>query len=223
MTFTALFQNHVEWIFPAFFGWQHLYASWWFSWNMLSDMKSLPENFSWHRSSDLFGDFSVVNKYFLFKFPAFKFHNDQFFFQLFYHQIIMYSIRAGRTWSLSTAKTISEHHLFAKCEHGLKYILQNYVNKNVRKIDKWKSKNNNKITIIMKKHHEKPKQLLIKSKVSYNFPMKETQNSIKLMRCITFNFIRRYSYIPVFQVAIVVLGRVATTKPLLHLVKLNWN
>ena len=49
LTFTALFQNQVEWIFPAFFSWQH-----WFSWHMLSNMQSLPENFSWCRSSDLF-------------------------------------------------------------------------------------------------------------------------------------------------------------------------
>ena len=81
LTFTALFQNQVKWIFPAFFSWQHLYASWWFSWLMLSDMKSLPENFSWRRSSDLFWRFFPVNKYFLFKFRAFKFHNNRFFLQ----------------------------------------------------------------------------------------------------------------------------------------------
>ena len=57
LTFT---QNQVKWIFPAFCSWQHLYASWWFSWHMLSDMKSLPENFSWHRSSDLFQRFFLL-------------------------------------------------------------------------------------------------------------------------------------------------------------------
>ena len=56
-TFTGLFQNQVEWIFPAFLSWPHLLAKWWISWHMLSDMKNLPENFSWHRSSDLFWTF----------------------------------------------------------------------------------------------------------------------------------------------------------------------
>ena len=62
LTFTVLFQNQVEWIFPAFFSWRHLYASWWFSWNMLSNMKSLPENFSWRRSSDLFRRFFLLTR-----------------------------------------------------------------------------------------------------------------------------------------------------------------
>ena len=44
------------------------------------------------------------------------------------------SIRAVWTRSLSAAKLVSERHLFAKCEHGLKYIPQNCVNKNVEKI-----------------------------------------------------------------------------------------
>ena len=68
LTFTALFQNQVEWIFPAFFSWQHLYASWWFSWHMLSDMKSLPENFSWRRSSDLFWRFFRLTRTFCLSF-----------------------------------------------------------------------------------------------------------------------------------------------------------
>ena len=79
LTFTALFPNQVEWIFPSLFSWRHLYASWWFPWHMLSNMKSLPEIFSLCRSSDLFRRFFPVNKYFLFKFPAFKFHNNRFF------------------------------------------------------------------------------------------------------------------------------------------------
>ena len=62
LTITALFQNQVEWIFPAFFNWWHLYASWWFSWHILSDMKSLPENFSWCRSSDLFQRFFLLTR-----------------------------------------------------------------------------------------------------------------------------------------------------------------
>ena len=60
LTFTALFQNQVEWILPAFFSWRHLYASWWFSWHMLSDMKNLPENLSWRRSLDLFQRFFLL-------------------------------------------------------------------------------------------------------------------------------------------------------------------
>ena len=57
LTFTALFQNQVGWIFSAIFSWRNLYASWWFSWHMFSNMKSLPENFSCRRSSDLFRRF----------------------------------------------------------------------------------------------------------------------------------------------------------------------
>ena len=60
LTYTALFQNQIEWIFPAFVSWGHLYASWWFLWHMLSDMKSSPENFSWRRSSDLFRRFFLL-------------------------------------------------------------------------------------------------------------------------------------------------------------------
>ena len=60
LMFTTLFQNQVEWILPEFFSLQHLYPSWFFSWHMGSDMKSLPENFSWYRSSDLFWRFFLV-------------------------------------------------------------------------------------------------------------------------------------------------------------------
>ena len=60
LTFTALFQNQVEWILSAFFSLRHLYASWRFSWHMLSDMKSLPENLSGCRSSDLFRRFFLL-------------------------------------------------------------------------------------------------------------------------------------------------------------------
>ena len=56
-TLIALSQNQVESTFPAFFNWRHLYTSWWFSWHMLFDTKSLPENFSWRRSSNLFRRF----------------------------------------------------------------------------------------------------------------------------------------------------------------------
>ena len=82
LTFTALFQNQVKWIFPAFFSWQHLYASWWFSWLMLSDMKSLPENFSWRRSSDLFWRFFWLTSTFCLSFLHLNFTiTDSFFFQ----------------------------------------------------------------------------------------------------------------------------------------------
>ena len=61
LMFTTLFQNQVEWILPEFFNLQHLYPSWFFSWHMGSDMKSLPENFSWYRSSDLFWRFTHLH------------------------------------------------------------------------------------------------------------------------------------------------------------------
>ena len=53
LTLTELFQNHVKWILPAFFNCLHLEDNWWFSWHMLSETKSLPEKFSWVRTSDL--------------------------------------------------------------------------------------------------------------------------------------------------------------------------
>ena len=82
LTFTALLQNQVEWIFPAFFKWRHLYASWWFSWLMLSNMKSLPENFSWHRSSDLFRRFFRLTSTFCLSFLHLNFTiADTFFFK----------------------------------------------------------------------------------------------------------------------------------------------
>ena len=59
-TFTGFFQSHVEWIFPAFFNWRPLYASWWFSWYILSNMKNLPQNLSWHRCSDIFRWFFLL-------------------------------------------------------------------------------------------------------------------------------------------------------------------
>ena len=65
LTFTKLFQNHVEWFFPAFFNCLYLYANWWFSWHMLSEMKSLPVNFSRLRFSELLLNcfFAVVKNY----------------------------------------------------------------------------------------------------------------------------------------------------------------
>ena len=82
LTFTALFQNQVEWILPAFFSWRHLYASWWFSWHMLSDMKSLPENLSWRRSSDLFRRFFLLTSTLHLSFLHLHFTiTDSFFFK----------------------------------------------------------------------------------------------------------------------------------------------
>ena len=58
LTLTELFQNHVEWILPAFFNCLHYLdnnndSSWFSLWHMLTEMKSLPEKFSWVRTSDL--------------------------------------------------------------------------------------------------------------------------------------------------------------------------
>ena len=82
LTFTALFQNQVEWNLPAFFRWRHLYASRWFLWHMLSDMKSLPENLSWCRSSDLFRRFFVLTSTLRLSFLHLNFIiTDSFFFK----------------------------------------------------------------------------------------------------------------------------------------------
>ena len=70
LTFTALFQNQVEW---------HLYASWWFSWHMLSNMKDFPENFSWCRSSDLFRRFFWLTSTFCLSFLHLNFTITDFF------------------------------------------------------------------------------------------------------------------------------------------------
>lgn len=42
--FTVLLKNQVNWILSAVFNWQYLYANWWFSWDILSLIKSLPGN-----------------------------------------------------------------------------------------------------------------------------------------------------------------------------------
>ena len=82
LTFTTLFQNQVEWILLAFFSWQHLYASWWFSWCMLSDMNSLRENLSWCRSSDLFQRFFLLTSMLRLSFLHLNFTiTDSFFFK----------------------------------------------------------------------------------------------------------------------------------------------
>ena len=49
----ALLKNEVEWIFWALLSCWHSYASCWFSWDILSQTKSLPENFRLLSSWDL--------------------------------------------------------------------------------------------------------------------------------------------------------------------------
>ena len=53
LRFTTLLKNQVEWIFWALLSCRHLYASCWFSWDILSLTKSLPENFRLLSSWDL--------------------------------------------------------------------------------------------------------------------------------------------------------------------------
>ena len=82
LTFTALFQNQVEWILYAFFSWRYLYGSRWFSWHMLSNMKSLPENLSWRRSSDVFRRFFLSTSTLCLRFLHLNFTiTDSFFFK----------------------------------------------------------------------------------------------------------------------------------------------
>ena len=50
---TILLKNQAEWIFQALLSCQHLYVSCWFSWDILSLTKSLPENFRLLSSWDL--------------------------------------------------------------------------------------------------------------------------------------------------------------------------
>ena len=62
LTLTELFQNHVEWIFPVFCNCLHLQDNWWFLWHMLSEIKSLPEKFSWVRTSHLLWRFFLLTR-----------------------------------------------------------------------------------------------------------------------------------------------------------------
>ena len=61
-------QNHVERIFPEFLDCLHLQANWWSTWHMLSEMKSLPVNFSWLTFSDLLRRFFQSTRSFRFSF-----------------------------------------------------------------------------------------------------------------------------------------------------------
>ena len=53
LRFTTLLKNQVEWIFRALLSCRHLYASCWFSWDILSLTESLLENFRLLSSLDL--------------------------------------------------------------------------------------------------------------------------------------------------------------------------
>ena len=57
LVFTTLLKNQVEWILRALLSCRHLYASCWFSWDILSLTKSLPENFRLLSSWDLLSTF----------------------------------------------------------------------------------------------------------------------------------------------------------------------
>ena len=57
LRFTTLLKNQVEWIFRALLSCRHLYTSCWFSWDILSLTKSLPENFRLLSSWDLLSKF----------------------------------------------------------------------------------------------------------------------------------------------------------------------
>ena len=79
----------VYYIFPGpsranlpcvFFNWQHLYTTSWFSWHMLSDTKSLPGNFSWRRSLDLFRRFFLSTNTLRLCFPHLNFTTTISFF-----------------------------------------------------------------------------------------------------------------------------------------------
>ena len=53
LSFTTLLKNKAEWIFQALLSCRHFYGSCWFSWDILSLTKSLPENFRLLSSWDL--------------------------------------------------------------------------------------------------------------------------------------------------------------------------
>ena len=73
LTFITLFQNHVGWIFPAFFNCLHLEANWWFSQHMFSKMKSSPANVSSLRFSELLWRFFLSIRILRFYFLDFNF------------------------------------------------------------------------------------------------------------------------------------------------------
>ena len=54
---TTLLKNQVDWIFLALLSCQHLYTGCWFSWDILSLTKSLPENYRLLSSWDLLSRF----------------------------------------------------------------------------------------------------------------------------------------------------------------------
>ena len=80
LTFITLFQNHIQRIFPILFNCLRLHVNWWFSWHMLSKMKSLQANFSWPRFSDLLQRFFLSIGIFRFCFLDLNFTITIFFF-----------------------------------------------------------------------------------------------------------------------------------------------
>ena len=60
LRFTTLLKNQVEWIFRALLSCLHLYARCWFSWDILSLTKSLPENLRLLSSWDLLSRFLLL-------------------------------------------------------------------------------------------------------------------------------------------------------------------
>ena len=109
-TLTVLFQNHVEWILPAFFKCLYLKDIWWFSWHMLSKTKSLPEKLSWVRPSNLLWRFFLLIRM-LSLLPTFKFNYDSV---LFLYQV------SPHDWlgTMLYKQCFQEHHHQLKQEYG---------------------------------------------------------------------------------------------------------
>ena len=80
LRFTTLLKNQVEWIFRALLSCLHLYASCWFSWDILSLTKSLPENFRLLSSWDLLPRFLCLYITEFFLLATFKFDSLSVFF-----------------------------------------------------------------------------------------------------------------------------------------------
>ena len=63
---TSLIKFNIDGVIPKPLGMNlaniflYLWHNWWFSWHMLSEMKSLPEKFSWVRTSDLLWRFFLL-------------------------------------------------------------------------------------------------------------------------------------------------------------------
>ena len=104
---------------------KNLYASWWFSWYMLSNIKCLPENFSLSRSSDLFWRFFRLTSTFCLSFLHLNFTiTDSFFFKWWQacklSGLISFPIKesAWQMFSLSSSSLIDEGTLIAVSCNG---------------------------------------------------------------------------------------------------------